>query len=100
MGIGGGQSVEHLSGVNIQSGNIGLTGRAGDLMFAHQFLGRIRTYLGKRAFLFGEYKYYAANWLSGLYSNPCYSYRQGTETAESYLRENSILANIGTIATG
>ncbi len=62
IGIGAGTSTGILHNVNIQSGNIGLTGSSGDWAFAYQFLGGVRAFVTKKLFLFGEYKYYVTKY--------------------------------------
>lgn len=62
IGVGGGTSTGILYNVNITSGNIGLTGSSGDFAFAYQFLGGVRTFVTKKLFLFGEYKYFATKY--------------------------------------
>ena len=62
IGAGIGSSTGFLYNVNIQSGNTGLSGNSGDWTFAYQFLGGVRTFITKKFFLFGEYKYYVAKY--------------------------------------
>jgi opacity protein-like surface antigen len=62
VGAGFGVSAGQLSDANIQVGGSQLTGKAGDGAFAYQFLGGVRAYVTKKIFLFGEYKYFAANY--------------------------------------
>lgn len=67
IGAGVGSSTGILYNVNIQSGNVGLSGTSGDLAFAYQFLGGVRAFVTKQLFLFGEYKYFVTqySWDSG-----------------------------------
>ena len=67
IGAGVGSSTGFLYNVNIQSGNVGLSGTSGDLAFAYQFLGGVRAFVTKQLFLFGEYKYFVTqySWDSG-----------------------------------
>ncbi len=62
IGVGGGTSTGILYNVNITSGNVGLTGSSGDFAFAYQFLGGVRTFVTKKLFLFGEYKYFVTKY--------------------------------------
>jgi opacity protein-like surface antigen len=62
VGAGFGVSAGQLSDANIQVGGAQLTGKAADGAFAYQFLGGVRAYVTKKIFLFGEYKYLAANY--------------------------------------
>lgn len=62
IGAGAGSSTGILYNDNIQSGNIGLSGTSGDLAFAYQFLGGVRTFLTRKLFLFGEYKYFSTKY--------------------------------------
>ena len=62
IGAGVGSSTGFLYNVNIQSGNSALSGSSGDWTFAYQFLGGVRTFITKKLFLFGEYKYYVAKY--------------------------------------
>lgn len=62
VGIGAGSSTGILYNANIQSGNVGLTESAGNLAFAYQFLGGVRTFITNRFFLFGEYKYFVTKY--------------------------------------
>jgi opacity protein-like surface antigen len=62
VGAGFGLSAGQLSDANIQVGNTQLTGKSSDGAFAYQFLGGVRAYVTKKIFLFGEYKYLAANY--------------------------------------
>ena len=65
IGAGVGSSTGILYNVNIQNGNVGLSGTSGDLAFAYQFLGGLRAFVTKNLFLFGEYKYFATNYSWG-----------------------------------
>jgi opacity protein-like surface antigen len=65
IGTGVGSSTGILYNANIQSGNVGLSGTSGDLAFAYQFLGGVRTFVTKNLFLFGEYKYFVTNYSWG-----------------------------------
>jgi opacity protein-like surface antigen len=62
VGAGIGVSAGHLSDANIQVAGSQLTGKARDGAGAFQFLGGVRAYVTKKVFLFGEYKYFAANY--------------------------------------
>jgi opacity protein-like surface antigen len=62
IGAGVGSSTGILYNANIQSGNVGLSGASGDLAFAYQFLGGVRTFVTKNLFLFGEYKYFVTKY--------------------------------------
>jgi opacity protein-like surface antigen len=62
IGAGVGSSTGILYNANIQSGNVGLSGTSGDLAFAYQFLGGVRTFITEKLFLFGEYKYFVAKY--------------------------------------
>lgn len=62
VGVGIGVSGGQLSDANIQVASSQLTGKAGDGAGAFQFLGGVRAYVTKMIFLFGEYKYFAANY--------------------------------------
>ncbi|TKS58195.1 MAG: hypothetical protein EWM73_03600 [Nitrospira sp.] len=62
IGVGAGTSTGILHSVNITSGNVGLTGSSGDFAFAYQFLGGVRTFVTKKLFLFGEYKYFVTKY--------------------------------------
>lgn len=62
IGAGVGSSTGILYNANIQSGNVGLSGTSGDLAFAYQFLGGVRTFVTKNLFLFGEYKYFVTKY--------------------------------------
>ncbi|ALA60928.1 outer membrane protein [Nitrospira moscoviensis] len=62
IGTGIGVSAGQLSDANIRAGSSQLTGKSTDGAFAYQFLGGIRAYVTKGIFLFGEYKYFAANY--------------------------------------
>lgn len=62
IGAGVGSSTGILYNANIQSGNAGLSGTSGDLAFAYQFLGGVRTFITKKLFLFGEYKYFVTKY--------------------------------------
>ena len=62
VGIGAGSSTGILYNANIQSGNAGITESAGNLAFAYQFLGGVRTFLTHRLFLFGEYRYFVTKY--------------------------------------
>lgn len=59
---GFGQSAGRLRDVNIQVGSTQLIGKATSETIAYRFLGGIRAYVTKKVFLFGEYKYFAANY--------------------------------------
>lgn len=61
-GAGFGVSAGQLRDANIQVTGSQLTGKADDRAFAFQFLGGVRAYVTKKVFLFGEYKYFAANY--------------------------------------
>ena len=62
IGVGAGTSTGILYNVNITSSNVGLTGSSGDFAFAYQFLGGVRTFVTKKLFLFGEYKYFVTKY--------------------------------------
>lgn len=62
VGVGGGTSSGFLYNTSIQSGNVALSGSSGDLGFAYQFLGGVKTFVTKRLFLFGEYKYFGTKY--------------------------------------
>ena len=62
IGAGVGSSTGILYNVNIQSGNVGLSGTSGDLAFAYQFIGGVRAFVTKQLFLFGEYKYFVTQY--------------------------------------
>lgn len=62
VGVGIGVSGGQLSDANIQVASSQLTGKAGDGAGAFQFLGGVRAYVTKMIYLFGEYKYFAANY--------------------------------------
>ncbi|MEQ1793238.1 MAG: hypothetical protein ABL970_03520 [Nitrospira sp.] len=62
IGIGGGTSMGFLYNTSIQSGNVALSGSSGDVSFAYQFLGGVKTFVTKRLFLFGEYKYFGTKY--------------------------------------
>jgi hypothetical protein len=63
VGIGAGSSTGILYNANIQSGNVGITESAGNLAFAYQFLGGVRTFLTNRLLFFGEYKYFVTKYM-------------------------------------
>lgn len=58
----GGTSSGFLHNASIQHGNLALTGTSGDMAFAYQFLGGIKTFVTKRLFVFGEYKYFGTKY--------------------------------------
>lgn len=62
VGVGGGLSAGVLHDVNIQSGPFVLNGSGGSATFGYQFLAGVRAMVTKRVFLFGEYKYFSANY--------------------------------------
>lgn len=62
VGVGGGTSMGFLYNTSIQSGSLALTGSSGDVAFAYQFLGGVKTFVTKRLFLFGEYKYFGTKY--------------------------------------
>ena len=62
VGVGGGTSMGFLYNTSIQSGNVALSGSSGDVAFAYQFLGGVKTFVTKRLFLFGEYKYFGTKY--------------------------------------
>jgi len=62
VGAGVGVSASDLRDANIQVAGLQLTGRASDGAGAFQFFGGVRAYVTKVIFLFGEYKYFAANY--------------------------------------
>ncbi len=62
VGVGGGTSMGFLYNTSIQSGNVALSGSSGDVAFAYQFLGGVKTFVTKRVFLFGEYKYFGTKY--------------------------------------
>ena len=62
IGVGGGTSMGVLYDASIQHGNLALTGTSGDMAFAYQFLGGIKTFVTKRLFVFGEYKYFGTKY--------------------------------------
>lgn len=62
VGVGGGTSSGFLYNTSIQSGNVALSGSSGDLGVAYQFLGGVKTFVTKRLFLFGEYKYFGTKY--------------------------------------
>ena len=61
-GVGGGLSSGFLFDSDIQRGSDKITGNAGSMTFAYQFLGGLRGYVTQKVFLFGEYKYVAAKY--------------------------------------
>jgi hypothetical protein len=62
VGAGVGVSAGQLRDANIQVVGLQLTGKASDGAGAFQFFGGVRAYVTKVIFLFGEYKYFAANY--------------------------------------
>lgn len=62
LGVGGGTSMGFLYNTSIQSGTVALSGSSGDMAFAYQFLGGLKTFVTNRLFLFGEYKYFATKY--------------------------------------
>jgi opacity protein-like surface antigen len=62
IGVGGGLSAGMLRDVNIQGGPFALSGSSGSAAFGYQFLAGVRALVTKRVFLFGEYKYFSANY--------------------------------------
>ena len=62
VGIGGGLSASVFCDANIQGGSFQLTGSSGSAAFGYQFLAGVRALVTKRVFLFGEYKYFSANY--------------------------------------
>jgi len=62
VGAGVGVSNSDLRDANIQVASSQLTGRGSDVAGAFQFFGGVRAYVTKMIFLFGEYKYFAANY--------------------------------------
>ena len=62
IGVGGGMSTGILHSANVTSGNAGLTGSSEDFSFAYQFPGGVRTFVKKRQFVFGEYKYFVTKY--------------------------------------
>lgn len=62
IGVGGGTSMGVLYNTSIQSGSSALTGSSGEVAFAYQFLGGVKTFVTKRLFLFGEYKYFGTKY--------------------------------------
>jgi len=61
-GVGGGLSSGYLLGSDIQHGTDKVTGHAGTMTFAYQFLGGLRGYVTQKVFVFGEYKYFVAKY--------------------------------------
>jgi opacity protein-like surface antigen len=66
VGAGFGVSSAQLRDTTLQVGALQLTGKSTDSAFAYQFLGGVRAYLAKQVFVFGEYRYFSANykWVS------------------------------------
>ena len=66
VGAGAGASLAHLRDINFQTNSGALTGKAGDVAFAYQFLAGMRAYVNKKVYVFGEYKYFgsAYDWKS------------------------------------
>lgn len=62
VGAGFGPSLGLLRDSNIQVAGSQLVGNGGSMTLAYQFLGGVRAYVTKKVFLFGEYKYFAANY--------------------------------------
>jgi opacity protein-like surface antigen len=62
IGVGIGLSAASLRDATIQTGGMALSGKANDGAFAYQFLAGARAYVSSRVFLFGEYKYFAADY--------------------------------------
>lgn len=59
---GAGSSMGLLYDASIQGGGTALSGSSGSLAFAYQFLGGLKTFVTKRLFLFGEYKYFVTKY--------------------------------------
>ncbi len=66
VGAGAGASLAHLRDITLQTSSGALTGKAGDVAFAYQFLAGMRAYMNKNVYLFSEYKYFgsAYDWKS------------------------------------
>ena len=62
VGVGAGSSMGFLYETSIQGGGTALSGSSGSLAFAYQFLGGLKTFVTKRLFLFGEYKYFVTKY--------------------------------------
>ena len=62
IGAGVGISFATLSDLNLQSSTGTSTGKAGTAAFAYQFLAGMRAYVGKKVYLFGEYKYFGSTY--------------------------------------
>lgn len=62
IGVGGGTSLGVLYNTSIQSGSAAFTGSSGDMAFAYQFFGGVKTFVTKHLFLFGEYKYFGTKY--------------------------------------
>jgi opacity protein-like surface antigen len=88
IGAGVGSSTGILYDVNIQSGNVGLSGTSGNLAFAYQFLGGVRAFVTKKLFLFGEYKYFVTNYSWG-------SEGAGTQQVKLDFQTNIVSGGIG-----
>ncbi len=58
VGAGIGVSVAQLRDVNFQTKSGAMTGKAGYVAFAYQFLAGVRAYVQKTVFLFCEYRYF------------------------------------------
>lgn len=61
-GVGFGVSAASVTDATIQVGPMALTGESNDAAFAYQFFAGARAYITKKIFLFGEYKYFSANY--------------------------------------
>lgn len=62
IGAGWGLSSGFLTDIDIERGTDQLSGTGGTMTVAYQFLGGLRANLTKNVFLFGEYKYFAAQY--------------------------------------
>lgn len=62
VGVGGGLSASAFRDASIQGGSFQLTGSSGSAALGYQFLAGVRAQVTKRVFLFGEYKYFSANY--------------------------------------
>lgn len=63
VGVGGGLSLGLLTGADFQSGAFqSISDTGSTAAFAYQLFAGLRANVTKRVFLFGEYKYFAANY--------------------------------------
>ncbi|MBL8044298.1 MAG: outer membrane beta-barrel protein [Nitrospira sp.] len=62
VGAGAGASLANLRDITLQTSSGTMTGKAGDVAFAYQFLAGMRTYVNKNVYLFGEYKYFGSTY--------------------------------------